>query len=146
MANPNTSLITADTLDVTKFTGWGAAVAALTSSVVAVVAKLHHQPEAIVVALIAFAAVALVVIWRGGDRRHARPTRPCEDSHAHQGNDPAVPLTYQIWQELRPDLEKAGPSLDVILKEALAARAAGSVARANGHSAGFKETIEIEPM
>lgn len=127
MANPNTNLISSDALNVTKFGAWGAALAGVVSAIIAVIAKIQTSwPTGIVVALIGFAAVAFVVMGAVviADmlvrRDLARQVVPID------GNDPSLPLLYQIWKELKPDLEKAAPAMEEIVQAALA--------KQNGHA------------
>jgi len=88
----------------------------------------------VVIALIALAAVALVVMGAVVitdmlvRRDLAKKVVPV------MGNEPAIPLTYKIWQELKPDLEKAAPSAIAAFEHAVA----------NGHAKEINETIKIQ--
>jgi hypothetical protein len=124
MANPNTNLISADALDVTKFAAWGSGIAGVVAAVAAVVAKLAkaNWPVELLLALIGLAAVAFVVLGAVviADmlvrRDLAKTVVPIK------GNDPSVPLLYQVWTELKPELEKATSALDAIAKDEDATR------------------------
>ena len=156
MANPNTNLISSDALNVTKFGAWGAALAGVVSALIAVIAKIQtNWPAGVVEALIGFAAVAFVVmgavvitdmVVRRDLAKHVMPTN---------GNDPAVPLQYQIWAELKPDLEKVAPSIDAIARAAVAKQEARrplediwkefeAIRDHDGRSARMTETVEVE--
>jgi hypothetical protein len=132
MANPNTNLASSDALDVTKFAAWGSGIAGVVAAVAAVIAKLAKQnwPVELLLALIAFAAVAFVVLGavvitdmlvRRDLAKNVVPTT---------GNDPALPLLYQVWKELKPDLEKAASALDAIAKDEVRTRRTAELVRA----------------
>ncbi len=157
MANPDTYLASSDALNVTKFGAWGAALAGVVSALIAVIAKIQAGwPVGVVAALIGFAAVAFVVMGavvitdmlvRRDLAKSVVPTK---------GNDPALPVQYKIWADLKPDLEKAAPSIDTIIRAAVANQTAGHSLEdllwkkveanqgQNGHSTRVTETIDVE--
>jgi hypothetical protein len=148
MSNPNTNLISTDTLNVTRFAAWGSGIAGVVAAVAAVVTKWTNKlPPDVVLALVGLAAVALVVLGAVVvtdmlvRRDLARAVVPIN------GNDPSLPLFYQVWKELKPDVEKAASALEAIAKDELAARRAAGLARTapgNGDAETFRERWEIE--